>query len=581
MYCRHVLRVLMKFSVEFIENIKSIIGLLYWRIKVGAIGPPEFPISRDGKSYIGRTFSTSDGLLYGVGVIDEPNELKLLHSGFSSPMDSAIHQAVEVLPLMEDNRSAFSTTETADCKLPIMGVRSTQGLKVHLGHLDLDLSDLPLKRFIYLNAGHGKPLDLSGVRARNRLLLGKPIHSATYSSSQQNTRTTFRASDLVVVFIDGLSSDFFRDNPMQNLMPRTFRFFQDGVCFSNFRSAGEWTLPSVASIFTGMETLRHGVWHPRYSGELPTEQLTLSEIFQRAGFLTSMQGGDWRISPLYGFVRGFDRTLYRRDGSIDWFVSKFMDFHHAFQNRNHFAWISAMELHPPWMSLVPPLAVQASTPNSYLVDPNHRSRMKSVHLPNNAAMREAYTSMLRHLDRRLNTLYDYLDSLQTERDLTIALVSDHGQSYLTDDASVLSDARTRVPLLIRSPNLKAMTLETPVQSSDVLPLLVSAVNDVGDSNLSHGELIGTFPGAVPRRYALSETIYPGQRYGCKVSDGQGWFEFASNELVTDSGAKISSLHLVGRSSSLTHLVGGYSEEQIQLILTDRLRKIGAFSNLSV
>ena len=37
----------------------------------------------------------------------------------------------------------------------------------------------------------------------------------------------------------------------------------------------------------------------------------LSEYFQDEGYFTFQACGDWRKSPSYGYVKGFDRTIYQ------------------------------------------------------------------------------------------------------------------------------------------------------------------------------------------------------------------------------------------------------------------------------
>lgn len=68
-----------------------------------------------------------------------------------------------------------------------------------------------------------------------------------------------QGTDVLVIFIDGLSKHFFSERPLAEIMPNTDRFFRNARRFENSYSCAEWTLPSIASIFKGLEPAGHGL----------------------------------------------------------------------------------------------------------------------------------------------------------------------------------------------------------------------------------------------------------------------------------------------------------------------------------
>lgn len=75
------------------------------------------------------------------------------------------------------------------------------------------------------------------------------------------------------------------------------------VRFENVVASAPWTLPSHASIFTGLDAVRHGV---NYHQAAPPHLETVAEILRREGYTTAAATGGAYLSPEFGFAQGFD-----------------------------------------------------------------------------------------------------------------------------------------------------------------------------------------------------------------------------------------------------------------------------------
>ena len=80
------------------------------------------------------------------------------------------------------------------------------------------------------------------------------------------------------------------------------RVAAEGVVFPNARSTSAWTLPSHASLFTGLYPSRHGATHETH--RLAPEHATLAEVLSAthdtAGFSENPH-----IAEAKGFAQGF------------------------------------------------------------------------------------------------------------------------------------------------------------------------------------------------------------------------------------------------------------------------------------
>jgi arylsulfatase A-like enzyme len=79
---------------------------------------------------------------------------------------------------------------------------------------------------------------------------------------------------------------------------------QDGVLFRRAMSAAPWTLPSFASVYTGLVPYRHGTIGGRWR-RLAEEQVTLAELLAEAGYSTAAYVTVPYVGRKYGLGQGF------------------------------------------------------------------------------------------------------------------------------------------------------------------------------------------------------------------------------------------------------------------------------------
>src|SRR5262245_35673895 len=91
--------------------------------------------------------------------------------------------------------------------------------------------------------------------------------------------------------------------------PHLDRIAGAGVRFTDVTAAAPWTLPSHASMLTGLYPSRHGV--KSHETRLPAETVTLAEEFQAAGFQTFAVVNSHNLgAPQFQLGQGFERFEY-------------------------------------------------------------------------------------------------------------------------------------------------------------------------------------------------------------------------------------------------------------------------------
>ena len=118
-----------------------------------------------------------------------------------------------------------------------------------------------------------------------------------------------RPPNLVLITVDTLRPDHlgYGGSPRAT-SPHLDRLSQEGVVFDNAHSVSGWTLPSVATIFTGRYPKDHGAtdFHWSLDPSLPT----LTDILRRNGYDTHGFVSHIMLTPTYGMGDGFAHFDY-------------------------------------------------------------------------------------------------------------------------------------------------------------------------------------------------------------------------------------------------------------------------------
>ena len=278
--------------------------------------------------------------------------------------------------------------------------------------------------------------------------------------------------DVVVVLVDALRADRLGPWGATGPTPAVDAFAAEAVVFDGAIAPSAWTVPSVASLMTGLHPQSHRVLKHRSGAgiELDTlspELLTLAEVFDAAGYRTGALLKSRWIDAEHGFAQGFDEFRWvpgdRASGqsaaeltaaAVEWLGR-------SRGSTPVFLYLHYMDPHSPYQAPEPrldPALLRASE-----MDGSHEgvARFKEGEaVPTEAdvaLLRARYDAEVHYLDQQLGELFEVLGD-----EAVVALVADHGEQLHEHGGwfhEHLWQENLHVPLVVRAPGLEPGRVE--------------------------------------------------------------------------------------------------------------------------
>ena len=261
---------------------------------------------------------------------------------------------------------------------------------------------------------------------------------------------------IVLVTIDTLRADRVGAyGSPRGLTPVLDRFAGASVRFDAAAAQVPLTLPSHATILTGLRPPAHGV-RTNDGFKLPADVPTLAGQLLDAGYRTGAFVAAFPLRRAAGLARGFERyddgfleTRQERrahevvDAAAAWLRER--------SGQRVFLWVHLFDPHTPY-----------SAPAEFA------SRHPSA----------PYDAEVAYTDREIGRLLDAVHRLGLYEESVIAITADHGEA-LGDHGerthgTFLYDETIRVPLLVRLPGAAARVVKAPVELTDLAPTLAAA-----------------------------------------------------------------------------------------------------------
>jgi arylsulfatase A-like enzyme len=263
--------------------------------------------------------------------------------------------------------------------------------------------------------------------------------------------------------------------------PALDAFARESVVYENAYATSSWTLPSHASLFTGLLPMQHGAQTAAGGPSallgygvrgLAEEFTTLAEALRDAGYRTGAVVGGPALRRELGLAQGFERYLDDLDGPLDKLIGKRANvianrsiaLLERFGAQPFFLFANFYDPHAPYR---PPDAGELPEPDHAPVvaemlsqlavgDRAGSGRLRPEENPELAAMLQGYDAEIRFMDRHLGRLLEALRRSPRWSETLVAVTSDHGESfgehfYISHGAHLYED-NVRVPLIVRFPN---------------------------------------------------------------------------------------------------------------------------------
>jgi arylsulfatase A-like enzyme len=273
--------------------------------------------------------------------------------------------------------------------------------------------------------------------------------------------------NLLLISIDTLRADVLGCYGNQRpASPAIDAFARQGALFEAALAPSPWTLPSHASLLTGLYPLRHGVTTHRR--RLPTMIPTWAGWLRSHGFFSAAIVNAKFVSRRWGLHRGFERFLYvqgrpdlRQPSGVEARATRWLSegLPEPFFLFLHFFDVHApYEAQPTYESMfVGPYDGDADGSLEQLLQASEGAFQFDAEDARH--LTDLYTAGVRQIDEGIGRLLMLLERLGHVDDTIIILTSDHGEEFL-DHGGVLH-AKTqyeevmRVPLIIRGPGVPA------------------------------------------------------------------------------------------------------------------------------
>ncbi len=287
--------------------------------------------------------------------------------------------------------------------------------------------------------------------------------------------------DVVLVVIDGLRSDRVGSEP--SMTPELDRLAARGLWFTQAYPSAPWTRPSIASLFTGMSSVRHGIQTEGHGQRLSPRLPHLAEALRDAGYATAGVSANLHLSAPFGLQRGFSefRTALE-DGAV--VVDEALEWMDRAPHRPFFLFVFLMDTHYPWRHRPEydlSSAIDAEPPDVGAVGSAARRRRRGLAEPGPEAVRKLealYDENVRYADEQLGRLLAGVERAASTAGTVVAVTADHGEAFGEHGDFFhgwnLYGELTRVPLVLAGPGVPVgEAVLQPVAQTDLAAALLA------------------------------------------------------------------------------------------------------------
>jgi len=263
--------------------------------------------------------------------------------------------------------------------------------------------------------------------------------------------------NVILISLDTLRADhlgcygYHRDTS-----PNIDKFAEGAFLFENCIAPSSWTLPSHASVFTGLHPSVHGaiVFLPACR-PIRQEEKTLAELARQHGYLTAAYTEGVLVSGSLGFSQGFE--LYSDgeatlEGAAEETFNKAFQWVQAHAGLPFFLFVHTYQAHNPY---TPPGRFATMFDTGYtgrvgkdIFDPHMDfSDADKIHLE------ALYDGEIAYTDAVVGAFLKRLRKMRLLDNTMVVIFSDHGEEFWdhggVQHGVTLYDEQLRVPLIIR------------------------------------------------------------------------------------------------------------------------------------
>ena len=307
--------------------------------------------------------------------------------------------------------------------------------------------------------------------------------------------------NLVLITLDTVRADHLSCYGYEGQQtPAIDRIAAEGVLFDAAVGSGTWTLPSHASLFTGLSVSQHGARYNVAGRDginyhrincLGTEPSTLAEVLREKKYLTAGVGAGIWLNPKFGLARGFEHYEARVESWAGVPADEVTDsgirlISKRRENQPFFLFLNYFDAHAPYAPPAgyhPDAVPDARSPNLVEMEINRDGMRLSE--AESRQLRALYDGEIRFVDDQISRLWAHLEAEGLWEDTWIIITADHGESF-GDHRFFGHGLRTwqdviRVPLVMKLPAELGSSMgpgqvvSDAVQPKDCFPTIVASL----------------------------------------------------------------------------------------------------------
>ena len=317
------------------------------------------------------------------------------------------------------------------------------------------------------------------------IVLAGSLNAITYAVRH---RANIPQPNVLVISIDTLRHDalgIYGSTTAKT--PAIDQLASGGAVFENAYSHSPWTLPSHASMFTGLTPTLMGI--RKVQDRLGKSAVTLPEVLKNYGFASAAITSYILVSPAYGFDQGFDQFLYNKKYTADEIVNMANAFITQKKKQKFFLFLHLFDPHWPYHpNLEKAKEFWTTKPTPEMADIHNTHDYYSWVIKSLKGSEESlrftkamYDAEVSYVDNALQRLFTHLAEEGVANQTAIIITSDHGEEFLEHGLMghglTLYDESIRVPLIVRFPSMIPgnSRIKMPVQMIDLYPTILSLV----------------------------------------------------------------------------------------------------------
>lgn len=337
-----------------------------------------------------------------------------------------------------------------------------------------------------------------------------------------NTSTAIKRPNVILIIIDTLRADhLYCQGYHRETSPALDSLAASGTRWENCQAQAPWTLPSTATIFTGLNARQHGTGiRPDGDHGLHSEVPIIPTIFSDAGYRTCGIFNVVLLKENYGFSRGFDYYSCTDDGGgrAALTVDEFLQWLESDSDERPFlAVLHFFDVHNPYDPPSPFDKHYFPDDTLELSDWEIGEEGQILHPEYLEHYLSRYDGEIKWLDSELKRLFSELRAGGYADSTVIMVTADHGEEFLekgwVGHGGQLYQELIHVPLIVSGPGIPAGEVITETAALfDILPTLLSICSIEATTRFEGADLF-SLAARDPRPLPASQLKYHGQMLG--------------------------------------------------------------------